>query len=146
MKLFIERIFASVLSLGIAAQPLSAPMLRQTHGGRVWRCCSDGSSDDTGASAASLADASKSFTTRTIDLPKSSLTMDFVEADIRDVLHLLALKSGINIIYGPDVTGAVTIHLDRVPFDQAFQTVLTLKNLVALPMGNKILRVVYPRR
>jgi type IV pilus assembly protein PilQ len=77
-----------------------------------------------------------------ITLPKNTLTMDFQDADVKDVLHLLALKSGLNIIYGADVTGPVTVHLDRVPFDQAFQTILTLKTLVALPMGPKVIRVV----
>jgi len=77
-----------------------------------------------------------------ITLPKNPLTMDFQDADVRDVLHLLALKSGLNIIYGADVTGPITIHLDRVPFDQAFQTILTLKTLVALPLGQKVIRVV----
>src|SRR5206468_3931559 len=32
--------------------------------------------------------------------------------------------------------------LDHVPFDQAFQTVLTLKSLVALPLGPRIIRVI----
>ncbi len=77
-----------------------------------------------------------------ITLPKNPLTMDFQDADVKDVLHLLALKSGLNIIYGADVSGPVTVHLDRVPFDQAFQTILTLKTLVALPMGPKVIRVV----
>jgi len=77
-----------------------------------------------------------------ISLPKNPITMDFQEADIRDVLHLLAVKSGINIIYGADVSGPISVHLDRVPFDQAFQTVLTLKTLVALPMGARVIRVV----
>ncbi len=77
-----------------------------------------------------------------ITLPRNSLTMDFQDADVKDVLHLLALKSGLNIIYGTDVSGPITVHLDRVPFDQAFQTILTLKTLVALPMGPKVIRVV----
>jgi len=36
-------------------------------------------------------------------------------------------------------TGSISIHLDRVPFDQAFQTILTLKTLVALPMGPRVI-------
>src|ERR1041385_865660 len=56
-----------------------------------------------------------------IRFPKTLITMDFQDADIHDVLHLMALKSGINIIYGADVTGPISVHLDRVPFDQAFQ-------------------------
>ncbi len=77
-----------------------------------------------------------------ITLPKHTLTMDFQDADVKDVLHLMALKSGLNIIYGGDVTGVITLHLDRVPFDQAFQTILTLKTLVALPLGPRVIRVV----
>jgi len=79
---------------------------------------------------------------RGIVLPKAPLTMDFQDADVRDVLHLLAIKSGINFIYGADVVGPISIHLDRVPFDQAFQTILTLKALVALPMGPRVIRVI----
>jgi len=77
-----------------------------------------------------------------VSLPKTPITMNFHEADIRDVLRMLALKSGINIIYGSDVIGTLTLNLDRVPFDQAFQTVLTLKGLVALSTGQRIIRVV----
>ena len=70
-----------------------------------------------------------------IDLPKSLISMDFQDADVRDVFRLLAIKSSLNVIYGPDITGTISIHLDQVPFDQAFQTVLTLKGLVALHDG-----------
>lgn len=83
-----------------------------------------------------------SRSTSGILLPKTPITMNFFEADIRDVFRLLALKSSMNIIYGSDVTGTITLNLDRVAFDQAFQTVLTLKNLVALPMGERVIRVV----
>lgn len=78
----------------------------------------------------------------TLPLPRTAISMDFQEADIKDVMHLMAVKSGVNIIYGADVTGPVTVHLDRVPFDQAFQTVLMLKGLVALPVGPRIIRVI----
>jgi type IV pilus assembly protein PilQ len=80
--------------------------------------------------------------TLNLNLPRTPITMDFQDADVRDVLHLLAIKSGINIIYGADVTGPISVHLDHVPFDQAFQTILTLRTLVALPMGPKIIRVI----
>lgn len=83
-----------------------------------------------------------SRSTSNLGLPRTPITMNFHEADIRDILRLLALKSRVNIIYGADVTGNLTLNLDRVPFDQAFQTVLTLKGLVAIPTGNRIIRVV----
>lgn len=77
-------------------------------------------------------------------LPKTPVSFDFHEADIRDVLRVLSAQSGINIIYGPDVTGTLTITLRNVPFDEAFNTILTLKNLVSQEVGSNILRVLTP--
>ncbi len=77
-----------------------------------------------------------------IKLPATPVSLDFQEADIRDVLRLLSVKSGINMVYGVDVLGPVTVHLDQVPFDQAFQTILTLKGLVALNAGSNIIRII----
>ncbi|PKN02343.1 MAG: hypothetical protein CVU77_00645 [Elusimicrobia bacterium HGW-Elusimicrobia-1] len=78
-------------------------------------------------------------------LPKTLVTFDFNDADIRDVLRVFSAQSGINIIYGPDVSGTVSITLRSVPFDQAFSTVLTLKNLVSQEVGTNILRVMTPQ-
>lgn len=77
-------------------------------------------------------------------LPKEVVTLDFEGADIRDVIRLMAETSNINIIYGPEVTGAITIHLKKVPFDEAFGTIMNLKGLVASQLGANILRVTTP--
>jgi type IV pilus secretin PilQ/predicted competence protein len=77
-------------------------------------------------------------------LPKNAITIDFDDADIRDVIRVLAEMSGVNIIYSNDLRGVVTIHLDRVPFDEVFNTVLTTQGLVAQQIGNNILRVLTP--
>lgn len=77
-------------------------------------------------------------------LPKNPITIDFDDADIRDVIRVLAEMSGVNIIYANDLRGLVTIHLDRVPFDEVFNTVLTTQGLVAQQIGNNILRVLTP--
>ncbi len=74
-------------------------------------------------------------------LPRKPITFDFEEADIRDVFRILSLKSGINIIYGPDIAGTVTLRLENVPFDKAFQTILSLKGFVSQDEGNNILRI-----
>lgn len=80
-----------------------------------------------------------------IALPKDPVTLDFEEADIKDVLRVLSMKSGINIIYGPDVKGTVTLRLENVPFDKAFETILSLNGLVSQRRGANILRVVTPK-
>lgn len=77
-------------------------------------------------------------------LPKEVVTLDFEGADIRDVIRLMAETSNINIIYGPEVGGTISIHLKKVPFDQAFGTIMNLKGLVATQLGENILRVTTP--
>lgn len=77
-------------------------------------------------------------------LPREVVTLDFEGADIRDVIRLMSETSNINIIYGPEVTGNITIHLKKVPFDEAFGTIMNLKGLVATQLGTNILRVTTP--
>jgi type IV pilus assembly protein PilQ len=79
-------------------------------------------------------------------LPVKPITFDFEEADIRDVLRILSMKSGINIIYGSDVSGTLTLRLENVPFNQAFATILSLKGLVTQEQGPNILRIVTPQK
>ncbi len=50
--------------------------------------------------------------------------MDFKEADIGTVLRLLSLKSGMNIVAGPEVSGTVTVRLENVPWEEALEVVL----------------------
>jgi type IV pilus assembly protein PilQ len=77
-------------------------------------------------------------------LPREEVTLDFESADIRDVVRLMAETSNINIIFGPEVNGTISVHLKRVPFDEAFSTILNLKGLVAAQLGANILRVTTP--
>ncbi len=77
-------------------------------------------------------------------LAKNPVTIDFENADIRDVLRVLSEMSNINIIHGSDISGYLTIHLDQVPFNQAFNTILTMQGLVAQQMGDNILRILTP--
>lgn len=53
------------------------------------------------------------------------VSLDFQDADIKNVLKVLAYKSGVNIVAGPDVTGLVTIQLTDVPWPKALDVILT---------------------
>ncbi len=77
-------------------------------------------------------------------LPKEEVTLDFEGADIRDVIRLMAETSNINIIFGPEVSGTIAVHLRRVPFDEAFSTIMNLKGLVPTQLGSNIIRVTTP--
>jgi type IV pilus assembly protein PilQ len=57
--------------------------------------------------------------------PVTKVSLDFKEADIRNVLRILSYKSGINIVAAPEVTGVVTIRLTDVPWDKALDVILS---------------------
>ncbi len=53
-----------------------------------------------------------------------NVTVDFKDADIQNVLRILSLKSGVNIVAGNDVSGTVTLRLVDVPWEKALDVVL----------------------
>ncbi|MFH1808629.1 MAG: type IV pilus secretin PilQ [Pseudomonadota bacterium] len=57
------------------------------------------------------------------------ITLDVKEADILNVLRLIADVSKLNIIAADTVTGKVTIKLRNVPWDQALDVILKSKGL-----------------
>jgi type IV pilus secretin PilQ/predicted competence protein len=77
-------------------------------------------------------------------LPRDIVTLDFDNTDIRDVIRLLAAKAKVNIVFGPDVAGSLTLHLNDVPFNEAFRTALSMMKLTTDQVGDNILRVITP--
>jgi len=53
------------------------------------------------------------------------VSLDFQDADIRNVLKVLAFKSGVNIVAAPDVTGVINIELKDVPWQKALEVILS---------------------
>jgi len=53
------------------------------------------------------------------------VSLDFQDADIRNVLKVLAFKSGVNIVAAPDVTGVINIELKNVPWQKALEVILS---------------------
>ncbi|MEW6681092.1 MAG: secretin N-terminal domain-containing protein, partial [bacterium] len=56
------------------------------------------------------------------------ISMRFYETDILDVLRALSKKIERNIVAGPDVSGVVTIELNKVRYDQALDMILKPHN------------------
>lgn len=54
------------------------------------------------------------------------ISLDFVGAEIGDVLKALAIQSGANIITAPDVKGTITISLNRVSVEEALNLITRL--------------------
>ena len=57
-------------------------------------------------------------------MTSENVTFDFKEADIRNVLKIIAYKSGVNIVTTPEVMGNVTIRLMDVPWEKALDVIL----------------------
>jgi type IV pilus assembly protein PilQ len=68
------------------------------------------------------------------------ISLDFKDADINNVLRILAEFSGLNIVASEDVKGKVTVKLQNVPWQQALDSVVRAAKLAYVQEGN-ILRV-----
>ncbi|MCJ7611854.1 MAG: type IV pilus secretin PilQ, partial [Candidatus Aminicenantes bacterium] len=66
------------------------------------------------------------------------LSLDFKDADIKNILRLIAEVSNLNIITGDDVTGKITMRLVDIPWDQALDLILQARSLGMTKIGNVI--------
>jgi hypothetical protein len=57
------------------------------------------------------------------------ITLDLVNADIRNILKLMGEVGKRNIVWGPEVKGTVSMRLKDVPWDQALDMVLEANDL-----------------
>jgi type IV pilus assembly protein PilQ len=66
------------------------------------------------------------------------ISLDFKDADIKNILRLIAEVSNFNIITADDVSGKITMRLVDVPWDQALDVILQSRNLGKVQIGNVI--------
>jgi type IV pilus assembly protein PilQ len=89
--------------------------------------------DEAGAFLPSTTPNQARYTGRRIDV-------DLKDADIHNVLRILAEAGNVNVVAADNVDGTVTIRLKNVPWDQALDTILQAKKLGMVRRGN-IIRV-----
>jgi len=68
------------------------------------------------------------------------LSMDFRDADINNLLRIIAEVSGMNVVAGGDVTGKVTVRLVNVEWQQALDVILRI-NGMGYEIDGNIIRV-----
>lgn len=68
------------------------------------------------------------------------ISLDYKDADIRDVLLKFGEISGLSLLIDPDVSGRVTLHLDQVAWDEALDGVLKSAGL-GYDLEGAILRI-----
>ena len=66
------------------------------------------------------------------------ISLDFKDADIHNILRLIAEVSRLNIVTSDEVSGEVTVRLVNVPWDQALEIILKTKGLGQEREGNII--------
>jgi type IV pilus secretin PilQ/predicted competence protein len=66
------------------------------------------------------------------------ISLDFKDADIKNVFRLLAEVSGLNIIVTNDVNRKVTVRLVEVPWDQALDLIIDTNGLGKEQVGNVV--------
>ena len=64
------------------------------------------------------------------------VTLDFKEAPIHDLLRLLSELNRVNIVVPDDIADKVTVRMNRVPWDQALEVILSSKGLWYRREGN----------
>jgi type IV pilus assembly protein PilQ len=77
-----------------------------------------------------------------------SISMEFLDADIKVVLDLLAKQAAANIVHAPDVQGKVSLSLREVPWREALETIVKTAGFVLVrsdtDSSTEILRVMRP--
>jgi len=66
------------------------------------------------------------------------IDLDFKDADIHNILRLLADVGNVNVVTGDNVSGQITIRMKNVPWDQALDVILRAKGLGQVREGNLI--------
>ncbi len=66
------------------------------------------------------------------------ISLDLLDADLRNVLRLLADLTGTNIVIEPDVNGKVTLKVEQVPWDQVLDMVISMNDLGKEQIGSVI--------
>ena len=74
-----------------------------------------------------------------IKIDKKYITLNSQDIQVRAVLQLLADFSGVNIVVSDSVIGTMTLHLHKLPWEQALDSVLIMQGLDKRKVGGVLL-------
>jgi type IV pilus assembly protein PilQ len=95
---------------------------------------------ETAASRAAEAFETQTIVTGATTFSGKRISLNLVDADLKQVFRLFHEISGLNFVLDPGVSGRVTIVLDQVPWDQALDLILKNNGLDKVLEGN-VLRI-----
>jgi len=67
---------------------------------------------------------------------KGLLTLNFNQSEIKDILLSVAMNRNISIIMTPDISGKVSVHLYRIPVEEALGSIAMAGGFTYLKRGN----------
>lgn len=73
---------------------------------------------------------------------KETVSLDFQNADVRNLFRVFAEISGFNVILSPEVGGSVNIRMMDVAWNEAMEIILTNSSLARECFGSNIVRIV----
>ncbi len=101
----------------------------------------DGSGESKDASKALLAEDAVDPCLSLLGGDKDKISLDFQDADVRNLFRIFSEISGFNLILSPEVSGTVNMRLLDVPWNEAFEIILTNSALGKECLGENIIRV-----
>lgn len=72
------------------------------------------------------------------DVAQDTVVIEYIEADIQNVLRTLAAKAGVNLILGDEVVGKVTLHLEGVSYEEAMKLIVENKGYAYIKDKNVV--------
>lgn len=66
----------------------------------------------------------------------STVTLDFVNTDVVQILKALAMQANVNIVTSPDVAGKLSVSLGSIPLGQAMDLITTMSGVRYTRVGN----------
>lgn len=78
--------------------------------------------------------------------PDEAITVNFQDEDLGAVLEMFSTNYKLNLVYGPDVMGSVTMNFFDAPVEEALRQILAANNFVFETEGNFILVKALPSK
>lgn len=104
----------------VAGRPASKAPLKKTESSAVKKAFGK----DKGSGSAKPLSRAGLFEATSKQYASENMSFDFVDTDIRNILQLISEVAGINIVWGSDVEGKISMKLDNIPWDQALEMIL----------------------
>ena len=70
--------------------------------------------------------------------PKGNISFDIQDMALKDVFQIFSEMTAINIVCGESIKGVISLRLDDVPWEEAFDMILKSKGLDKRMVGDTI--------